>query len=98
MPSTDGLVHHDLTKVTEGNSQIATAFTGPSGVAAVRAGADPFTAVLATLDTQYDASSAPASLQLGAVTKMLHGKNDNSSGILMGADGENGAAMDTVTT
>lgn len=97
MPSTDGLVHHDLNKVTEGNSQIATAFTGTSGVASMSAGADPFGAALTALDTQYDAFTTPATVQLGAVTKMLHGKNSNSSGILMGADGENGAAMETVT-
>lgn len=96
MPSTDGLVHHDLDKVAQANSLVVSAFSGSVRFVSVRSGAGRFAAALAALDAAYNTRNATACGRLAAAATALRAKNTTSSGNFVAADAANSTAMENV--
>lgn len=96
MPSTDGLVAHDVSGVSSANSQVAQAYVTPPSAPKLPSGADAFSAAMAALDVAFEPQDAALLAGMNRATVTFVGKNNVSSGILLGADGENAGQMDSV--
>ncbi|WP_078345322.1 hypothetical protein [Mycobacteroides chelonae] len=96
MPSTDGLVKHDVSGVSTANSHFTQAYAAAPAPPKLGGGADIFSTALAGLDVAFDPQLAVADAKLNSETVGIVGKNHASTGILLGADGENAGSMDSV--
>lgn len=94
MPSTDGLITHEVSDVSSGNSHAGQAYVGRVSPPTITGGADPFSAAFTAMSTHFATEEAVVHPQLEAATVALIGKNTNSTGILLGTDGANGGMMD----
>ncbi len=94
MPSTDGLITHDVSGVSSGNAHASHAYMEMVSPPTITAGADPFSLAFASMSTQFTTEEALVRPQLDAAKVALVGKNESSTCILFGTDGGNAGLMD----